>query len=191
MNPEFSQPRTAAPAPWIHARELADADVPAPLRRWLLWQGLLTEALRAACGQGFRLQVLRQGGTELDEASRALLDVADERALCREIVMGDRRHSYVYARTLVPTATLAAHPWLETLGEAPLGERLQQVDGLSREAFEYAQLAPGDAMLAGLVPASPRMVWARRSVFQLTGGPLCVLEAFLPDIARCRTPGGA
>lgn len=188
MNPVFSQTRTAAPTQWINAAALASSDASPRLRRWLLWQGLLTAALRAACGESFRLQVLRQVTTVLDDNARALLDVADEHALCREIVMGDQTHSYVFARTLVPLATLSAHPWLATLGEASLGERLRQVDGLAREAFGYAQLAPGDAQLAGLVPPTQRPVWARRSVFQLTGGPLCVFEAFMPDITRCRIP---
>lgn len=191
MNFVSPQTRTAAPARWIDAAALAKSDAPTQVRHWLLWQGLLTEALRAAGDEGFRLQVLRQVSTLLDEASRALLDVADKHALCREVVMGDETHSYVFARTLLPNATLRTHPWLATLGEAPLGERLQEVEGLSREAFQYAQLAPGDAQLDALAPPTQQPVWARRSVFRLSGGPLCVVEVFLPDIARCRMPGEA
>lgn len=191
MNSVFSQTSAALPAHWIDAQALARADVPTQVLHWLLWQGLLTEALRSACGKGFRLQVLRQASTRLDATSRTLLDVADEQALCREIVMGNQAHPYVFARTLLPAATLSVHPWLATLGEASLGERLQAVEGLSREAFQYAHLAPGDSQLSGLTPATQQPVWARRSVFRLSGGPLCVFEAFLPEIARCPVPGGA
>ena len=191
MNSVFSQTSAALPADWFDAQALARAEVPAQVLHWLRWQGLLTEALRTACGTGFRLQVLRQVSTQLDELSRTLLDVADDQALCREIVMGDQAHSYVFARTLLPETTLSAHPWLATLGEASLGERLQTVEGLSREAFQFARLAPGDALLAGLVPPARQLVWARRSVFRLSGGPLCVFEAFLPDIVSCPIPAGA
>ncbi len=191
MNSAVSHSAPASPAHWIDARALAASDAPRHLQGWLLWQGLLTDALREACPEEFRLQVLRQVMTPLDDVTRALLKVVDERALCREIAMGDQTRSYVFARTLLPTTTLSAHPWLAALGESSLGEQLRQVEGLSRGPFEYAQLTPGDAQLAGVVVALGRPVWARRSVFRLSGAPLCVFEAFLPDIGGCRSPGGA
>jgi chorismate-pyruvate lyase len=182
-------PRKRVGRHWLNAAELVRALPDARLRGWLRWNGLLTAALREACGEGFRLQLLRQHDTRLDEHDRMLPDTAGKHGVCREIVMGDDRHLYVYARTLAPDATVAAHPWLRTLGEESLGDRLQRA-GLpaAREAFRFARLEPYDSLLAGLPPASEDAVWARHSVFRLAGGPLSILEVFLPPILDCELP---
>jgi chorismate-pyruvate lyase len=174
---------------WLDAAELVRALPDARLRGWLRWEGLLTAALREACGEGFRLQLLRQHDTRLDEHDRMLPEAAGQRGVCREIVMGDDRHRYLYARTLLPEATVAAHPWLRSLGEDSLGERLQHA-GLPapREAFRFARIEPSDSLLAGLLPAPEEAVWVRHSVFMLAGGPLSVLEVFLPPILDCKLP---
>lgn len=183
-----SADRTRIDRRWLDAAELAQAEPDARVRAWLVWEGLLTAALREACGGEFRLQLLRQRDAELDEESRRLLGDGGERGLCREIVMGNRQHRYVYARTWVPEATATAHPWLRTLGEDSLGERLRHDGSPPREAFRFALLEPADRRLAGLVPAPSEALWARHSVFRLAGGPLSLLEVFLPAILRCELP---
>jgi len=125
------------------------------LAGWLAEAGLLTQRLRRACPDDFRVEVLLR--------------------------CGDR--ACVYAVTEVPPATLAAHPWLAELGGEPLGETLQRRAGVSRSDFEFALLDPaGIAALAGIETAP---VWARRSRFSIDAAELTVTEVFLGALHGC------
>jgi chorismate--pyruvate lyase len=188
MSPAPAETAAVPERHWLDAAGLVRAGVPAPQRAWLEWSDLLTAALRRASGPGFRLTLLRERPVVLEPQERARMGGADGRAFAREIVMGDDSCAYVFARTLVPEQTLSAHPWLGSLGEASLGERLRQDGQPRREPFRFLLLDAADPWLGSLRVEARSPVWARHSVFRLAGGPLSVLEAFLPDIARCPAP---
>jgi chorismate--pyruvate lyase len=108
----------------------------------------------------------------------------------REIDMGCGEVPWMFARTRVPRATLARHPWLARIGMTTLGEALQAHGQVTRSGFDYARLyddvevvrlALGRARL----PSQP--LWVRRSTFEVDGLPLVLQEVFLPQIGR---PGG-
>jgi chorismate-pyruvate lyase len=152
-------------------RSAPDTLEPAPhslLLSWLTEPGLLTRRLQAACPDRFRLEVLPGDPSLL----RAV-------ALC----CGNRR--CIYAATEAPATTLAAHPWLQHLGAASLGETLRQratEQGVSvvRSAFSFAHFAPAGLPPGLLAPAAE--AWGRRSQFELDGAVLTVTEVFLPDL---------
>ncbi|MEE4184585.1 MAG: chorismate lyase [Gammaproteobacteria bacterium] len=155
-------------AQWLSAPA---ALAPAPhslLLSWLTEPGLLTRRLKAACPNRFRLEVLPGDASLLREV-----------ALC----CGDQR--CIYAATEAPVATLAAHPWLQSLGAASLGETLNQraaEHGVTvvRSAFSFAHFGPTGLPAGLLAPAAE--AWARRSQFLLDGAALTVTEVFLPAL---------
>ena len=154
----------------------AHGAVPPPvLLSWLTDPGLLTARLRQQCGTNFRLEVLeaiahQSPASQHDELRRIVLWCGDEPC--------------VYAETLLPDDTTAAHPWLKELGNEPLGETLQTRSDLSRSTFEYAFLTPAQ-MPATLPGQNDTSLWARRSSFYIGDTSLLVTEIFLPGIVEC------
>ena len=92
------------------------------LRSWLTEPGLLTARLRTSCADGFSLEVLEHSEPVEDTPAK------------RRIFLRCGRRDCVYAETLIPAATIAAHPWLAVLGDEPLGERLAMEPGVTRSA---------------------------------------------------------
>lgn len=146
-------------------------DAPEALRSWLGETGSLTARVRSRCVRGFSLRVIEE--------------VQEGAAHRRDIVMCDGDTPLVFARTLVPMDTLAAHPWLAELGEQPLGSRMYEEPGFHREAFEVARLVAGDELHdfihAHIMPlAGP--VWARRARAAFFEHGFEISECFLPGL---------
>lgn len=108
--------------------------------------------------------------------------------LCREIALECGPLRAVFARSLVPTETLTAHPFLGELGDAPLGESLAGKPTLSRDAFSFTTLRPGQALYQASLPQgaeTPATIFARRARFRIGDHSLWVCEVFLPAICHC------
>lgn len=159
-------------AMWLPASALDCYEGDAALRDWLRTPGLLTQRIRAAAGTGFGMQLL------------------GERAVAgghrREISMCCNDRIWLYARTDVPAATLAAHPWLARIGgTTTLGEAIAAHGGVQRAQFAYARLLDDAAVvrralqLAGL---APQALWVRRSAFRVDDQPFELFEVFMPGI---------
>ena len=157
------------------------------LRDWLTGEGLLTERLRKLGTGPLSLRVVHQDLGTLGAEQRALLGVTSESCLRREVELCIARTPMVYAQTLVPDSTLRALPWLAELGDSPLGEMLQALSGVTRAAYEYADLSPADPLAAraqrDLPPEARGMLPARRGLVTIRGHALLVHEAFLPSLA--------
>lgn len=158
---------------WLPPNALNCYASDADLRSWLLTPGLLTQRIRDAAGEDFSLRVLREGAAGAEHV--------------REIDMRCGDAVWMFAHTRVPAATLAAHPWLATIGSRTLGEALAGREGLEREEFRFAQLYP-DVWLADRVlrhaGIAPQPLWARHSAFRIAGSPFDLYEVFLPTIGR-------
>lgn len=90
----------------------------------------------------------------------------------------------VFARTVIPVDTLTGpQRRLAHLGTKPLGAYLFAHPSMSRGIVEVAAIGPGQAMFARATAgvSEPReRIWARRSLFRVSGKPLLVTEIFLP-----------
>ena len=155
--------------------------VPSGLRRWLNSGGMLTRRMKKSCGPGFRFRLLGQRPAEQHELVGG--------GLCREIALNCGPLRTLFARSLIPTVTLAAHPWLESLGDRPLGETLAEKENMKRSGFSFTIIQQGQSLYTAALPdgaKAPQVLYARRSEFRLDDLPLWVCEVFLPAICHCQ-----
>jgi chorismate--pyruvate lyase len=178
---------------WLPAERLGQLEVEAPLRSWLIGKGLLTQRIKEACGARYGRKLVHQWPGPLDLALQSSLKVADTTGMFREVALCCSEEPWVLTQTVVPDSTLSLHPWLAELGEASLGETLNDLTGVERSAYEYARLPPEEALRTqhSLARASRAAagsagepLWARRSRIRLRGAPLLVREVFLPALGR-------
>jgi chorismate--pyruvate lyase len=146
----------------------------AVLRSWLTTPGLLTERVRAAVGERFRLRVLEERVSNGD--------------FVRRIELGRDGEPWIYAETIVPSATLASQPWLATIGSRSLGEVLATHTGAVRRSdFEFARLegdAPIVARALGFAGVPQQALWVRRSTLRVDDAPFVVQEVFMPVVGE-------
>lgn len=174
------------PPRWLGQRPASS--LPVELADWLFDRGSLTRRLRQCCPDRFRVCVLWQGWSRpsRDEA-RALHLRTDARAWTREVHLLCGDQTWVFARTLIPGATLRGRGRrLTQLGNRPLGEVLFTDPGVQRGPVEIARIVTGQRLhqraFAGFTEPPPVAIWGRRSIFRLDSQPLLVCEIFLPDL---------
>lgn len=176
----------AAPLAWLPADAPRALPEDPGLRGWLQDSGSLTSRLRAACGPGFRLELLGEASEAVPADARGLLDSDEARARRVRMFCGDSL--CVCATTLIPAVTLAGEPWLAALGDRPLGDALLERGGILRSPFEFARANPAHPLFTPALEGTdirPAWVWVRRSRFRLAAGPLLIYEMFLPGLTRC------
>lgn len=167
------------------------SNVPAGLWDWLLDPASLTRRLQDACDGQFRVQLLHQGWARpLADEARALKLRGGQRAVVREVYLLCRGKPCVFARTVIPRATLSGkYRRLTRLGNKSLGAVLFSDPAMRRSAVRIAALAAGQTLFEhaarGLAKA-PRLIWGRRSLFYLAGKPLLLSEIFLHDMQPCK-----
>lgn len=182
-----SAARSPDPVRWLPTEHLGQFQVDASLRHWLIGKGLLTQRLKSACGDRFRLRLLEQWTSLLSREQQAALRVDDGAGLFREVELCCGNTVWVFAQTIVPDSTLCMHPWLAELGDASLGETLGELSGVARGPHEYARLPAEETLAARALrdlQPKPDAVWARRARILLHGAPLLVQELFLPGAGR-------
>jgi chorismate lyase len=176
---------------WMPAERLGAARVEPRLRQWLIGQGLLTARLRALGGEQFRVRLKEQFSGLLDAAARADLATTDTAALFREVSLEVAGATWVYAQCIIPDSTLGLFPWLAELGDAPLGETISAMAGVTRQPYEFAAIPaahPLATRVLVLISERPAELWARRAVLRLRGAPLIVQELFCPSIGQHASP---
>ena len=181
--PSHGKPQAIAAVQWLPAERLGQLTMDAPLRSWLIGKGLLTQRLKAVCGELFRLRLVDQWTGVLNAAHRSALRTPDNAGLFRDVEMSHGETVWVFAQTIVPDSTLCSHPWLAELGDSALGETLSGLSGIERSSYEYSWLPVNDAVSARALrdaESKPAGLWARRSRVSLRGAPLLIQELFLP-----------
>ncbi|MCP5158159.1 MAG: chorismate lyase [Gammaproteobacteria bacterium] len=175
------------PPHWRPHRLCSARGLPVGLAQWLFDPGSLTRRLRQCCPDRFQVRVLRQGWSRpsRDEA-RVLRLRLDARTWTREVQLLCGDQAWVFARTLIPSATLRSRGRrLTQLGSRPLGEVLFSDPDMQRGPMEIARIVTGQRLhqraFVGFV-APPETIWGRRSVFRIDGQPLLVCEIFLPNL---------
>lgn len=181
-------PRRAEPL-WRPAQRLHRSDVPGKYLPWLLDQASLTERIVNLCPGRFRVRLLSQ------ERARPLLNEAQALnmrqgidAVVRQVQLLCDEVPWVYARTIIPPATLNRRlRRLTRLGSRSLGATLFSDPTMVRGEVEVTQLMPFDhlyRLATRDLRVGPEAIWGRRALFRLGGKPLLVCEFFLPDIAE-------
>jgi len=162
------------------------AELDTRIADWLTDATPLMARLRTFAGGELTLRIVQQGLATLGGEQRLLLGVESENCFVREIELFTRREPCVFAQTLIPDSTLHAYPWLAELGDSPLAEMLGALSGVTRSAFEYADLPPAHPLAVraqrDIPPDAQVTLPARRSSFSLRGHALLVQEVFLPAL---------
>jgi chorismate lyase len=187
MRPSTARPpptRSPVGAPDWLPLEACHGRAPARLLPWLVEPGLLTERVRAEAGDATRFRMLRLQPAPLGPELQGRLAVADSACLVREVEFCCGEVRWIFAQSAFPESTVARYPWLQDLGESPLGAALRRVQDLEREPLEYAELPPGHALARNAAPDGADSLWARRAVYRLAGAPIVVQEVFLPGLGR-------
>ncbi len=157
-------------------------------RKWLIDNGSLTARLKA-CYTDFAVRpvLLKNAKAFTDES--ALLDLkANQHALIREVLLMGNNQPVVFAHSVLPRASLrGAWRSLGKLGNKPLGAALFANPKVKRTPLEYKKLSrhhPISMRVTGHVSTKQKVLWARRSVFQLNCARILVTEVFLEELLK-------
>ena len=172
---------------WLTALDQQVSLLPNILKNWLFDQHSLSQRLTEKCGK-FSVQLLRQGPATLADNEQHIfashLRQPAHDMTSREVLLLCDDVPQVYARTLIPQATLEiANNKLQHLGNTSLGEVLFQSSNMQRgtiEVSEFTQSSSIAQFCQQLGLTSSQNLWARRSMFRLDNQPLMVSEIFLP-----------
>ena len=165
---------------WYSLRRPATTDAPLVWRKWLLDPGSLTQRLIAASQGDFRVEVIRQGWYRPTRSeAKALKIPARQLAIIREVQLIGKGQPWVFARSIIPASTLTGKQReLNFIGSRSLGTIL----------FRDPTMKRGPLQVSKLKLTNGETVWARRSVFELSGKPLLVCEVFLPALQQVNYP---
>jgi chorismate--pyruvate lyase len=174
-------------AVWTPVSRLQRSRIPPHFLPWLLDTDSLTHRLVLACPSRFNVSVVsQQRARPLFEESRALGMTRRSQALVRQVQLRCAETPWVYARTVIPFATLTgSRRRLARLGNRSLGAVLFADPTLERGEVEVARLDATQrlfAIMTAALPDRPPEIWGRRSLFRLGGKPLLVSEFFLPVV---------
>ncbi len=150
-------------------------------QEWLFDQGSLTKKLLHKSKHHFRVEVIQQRISPIPFSEKKALKISNRRwAVTREVLLYGGNTPWVYARTIIPLASLKGRlRRLHYLGNQSLGEHLFKDPTMKREPIFIAKLP------ASVVPnniSSEKPIWGRRSIFRLSNKPLLVSEIFLPTL---------
>lgn len=165
---------------WLSPAQMQLRDLPVDVRPWLLDETSLTERLVRKSAGDFRVERLSQGWRKpLLSETRLLALPRGQWALVREVVLRCFDDPWVYARSVIPAATLSGRlRRLRRLQNESLGALLFRHPQLRRDSFEVAVLPPDSSYIhPNFRQSAP--AWARRSCFSLRGHKVLVSEVFL------------
>lgn len=153
-----------------------------PYRAWLLTADSLTLRLQQQF-RDFRVaRVSQYWASPIPDEALLLGLTPGQTALIREVWLMDGDHPLVFARSILPRASLhGAWRELDRLGARPLGAVLFADPRVRRSPLRFAKLPRRHAISQRIGLAG---VWARRSVFVRTGRRILVTEAFLPGVLQ-------
>jgi chorismate--pyruvate lyase len=172
---------------WADLRRVHNARVPARIDPWLRDRGSLTARLIRACGERFRVRVIRQGWGKPFYSEGQLLGMRrGEIAIVREVELFCSDRPGVFARTLIPASSLRGSVRrLTLLGSRPLGAVLFSDPRVVRGQTQAARLLPRHRLFhtaSAHLQQLPAEIWGRRTLFLLNDRPILVNELFLPEL---------
>lgn len=170
-----------------HWQPLQRRLVPTELIPWITERGSLTRRLEHSNQYPFSVQLLSNSWSKpLADESPILGIPQAELVYQREVKLMDGDQANVYARTVVPRTTfMAMQSRFDNLGNTSLGELLFTDPSVERGEIEVACLKPEQCLYEMALNGEsqrPDELWARRSIFYLSGKKLLVNEIFLPTL---------
>jgi len=169
---------------WYQRHQLFNQSIQPDLIHWLFDASSLTARMVDLCGKDFSVRVLSQNWQKIDsEESSAMSLPHAHSALVRQVLLCCGDKPLVYARTVIPAATVqGAQRRYANMGNRPLGAMLFADRTMRREAVQVAKLLK--AHVANRYIKCDEDVWGRRSVFRVSGKPILVSEYFLPELLK-------
>lgn len=158
------------------------------LQPWLIDNGSLTARLMARY-RNFAVQpVLLKNAKAFTDESALLGLKANQHALIREVLLMGNNQPVVFAHSVLPRASLRG-TWKRfgKLGNKPLGAALFANPKVKRTPLEYKKLSacsPISIRVAAHMKTSPKVLWARRSIFSLNCAKILVTEVFLEPLLK-------
>jgi len=146
-------------------------------------QGSLTDLMQQLMLQPPVLNCLFQGRDTVAYDEARLLGIKP-RILghIREITMGTKSKDWLFARTVIPMSTLRGPAKrLAKMNGTPLGKVLFGAMNAERTQMTLNKVFAEEVGLLDFNIPEDFLLWQRRSVFQLSTGPLMISEIFLPD----------
>lgn len=172
----------------MHAKQLAR---PMELS-WLLEKGSLTTRLLAVSQHELSVIPYHEGWVSVhNDVVIALKLKSHKKVWERLAILYGKQHPWVIAQTLVPDSTLRGS-WRKilSLGNQSLGQLIFSGRKLVL-AQRYIARVPNGIIIRNLKRQNVECTipktgycWARRSVYQLSSGPLMVAELFLPSLTE-------
>ncbi len=158
------------------------------MQPWLIDNGSLTARLKARYADFSVQKVTLKNAKALIDEPQLLGLKTNQHAQIREVVLMGNNQPVVFAHSVLPYASLrGAWRGLGKLGNKPLGAALFANSKVKRTPLEYKKLSrhhPISMRVAGHVPNAPKVLWARRSVFQLNCAKILVTEVFLEQLFK-------
>lgn len=186
------QRKSRSPSVWKGIKNGAPMGAPLSLHDWLSDTGSLTRKLEVALGYSqdrhLELQILADCRQNLVASEKPFFRQPLFRSRIREIVLCDQGDPIVVARSVLPvTSSIGTNHRILKLGHKPLGAVLFAKDlrGRFRPVREIVRLDhhhPEWKACRRRFKDLPKRVWARRTLYQLNGHPVLVMEIFLPAL---------
>jgi chorismate--pyruvate lyase len=150
---------------------------PISLVPWLEATDSITLMAKTGC-QTVKVHLLKTGWVYPSESQTP--------EYCREILMICDDSPWWYAKTRIPEKTFNKRKQIFLdLGEKSLGCLLFSDKGITRQSLHYYSTNNSEAtfqLAKKHVPLKNELLWARESIFQISGEPLFLLEVFLPKM---------
>ena len=174
---------------WVDSDRVSMLSLSSHWQNWLLDRSSLTRQLIAASHNRFHVEVQRQVWAQPLASERQLLGMRPRQAaLVREVVLFGAGQPWVYARSILPAATLTGPYYrLRKLDNRPLGALLFADPAMQCGLRQIARINTEHALVPAALSGG-EAVWGRRSMFYLRGKPLLVCEIFLPEFSPYNSP---
>jgi len=172
---------------WFDHTHLLDRKLDPVVISWLNDQGSLTKRMMDYCSGQFSVRVLSQQWIRPEAEESKMLGVPrHQRALLRQVQLLCDDTVCVYARSIIPLATLRGkHRRLKRLANKPLGGYLFAQPNLKRSNQHIARIIRKDPLFEIALPDPQQdcdQLWGRRSLFSMDKKSLLVSEFFLPAL---------
>jgi len=159
------------------------------LKEWLLCTGSFMNRLETFGVQDAEVNVIQQAWLKPNDEEADQLGLnPEESAFVREVLIQSPSNAWMYARSVIPRATLTDKEIeLTQLENRALGTVLFQEKAWQRQSFEFSFLSKNSDWFTKIlthVKLPTAGLWARRSQFHLQEKKLLLTEIFLPSIEK-------